>query len=266
MPVRKVSETEFHPAANLFPRMSAADYQELKSDIEKNGLQTPLTFWKGQLVDGRHRLQACEELGLQIDIWCEELDADKDPVEFALSLNLKRRHLSPSQLAMVVDKVRDMYDAEAEERKRQGGKTAGNGRKKDVENLPTPKQTQRSRDKAAATVGVSGKLADAARDVRKNGTPELAEAVESGEVSVTAAATVARHTPKSQQKDLVKSKQVKQAASEIRKRRQSASKVGKKIESAVSEFLSAEPEVKDAELLLSSIETVMQQIERFMSA
>lgn len=69
---------------------------------------------------------------------------------------------------MVADKVRDIYEAEGKERMSEGGKTAGNGRpKKGVENLPHPKTAgKKSRDKAAETVGVSGKLADAAKTPR----------------------------------------------------------------------------------------------------
>lgn len=217
----------FHPAANLFPEMRADEYQALKEDIRKNGLRSPIVFWRGQLIDGRHRIRACEELGIDWNFYAEETGADKDPVTEALSLNLHRRHLSPSQLAMVADKVRGIYDEEGKVAKSEGGKAAGNGRKKVVANLPQPKNTdKKSRDKAAEAVGISGKLADAAKKVRTKGTPELQKAVEAGEVAVTAAALVA-DLPQEKQSEIVANDEVKQVASDIRDEKKRAAAAAK---------------------------------------
>jgi hypothetical protein len=55
-----------HPAADLFPRMSAAELAELGKDIRKNGLISSLVLWQAsdnapvQLLDGRNRLDALE--------------------------------------------------------------------------------------------------------------------------------------------------------------------------------------------------------------
>src|SRR5262245_13868150 len=57
-----------HPAADLFPLMSADELKTLGEDIKKNGLQTPITVlvekrgdeWTYQLLEGRSRLDAIE--------------------------------------------------------------------------------------------------------------------------------------------------------------------------------------------------------------
>lgn len=220
----------FHPAANLFPEMRADEYQALKEDIRKNGLRSPIVFWRGQLIDGRHRIRACEELGIDWNFYAEETGADKDPVTEALSLNLHRRHLSPSQLSMVADKVRDIYDEEGRAAQSAGGgdKKSAKAKEKSVqENLPEPKKpAQQSRDKAAEAVGVSGKLADAAKKVRTKGTPELQKAVEAGEVAVTAAALVA-DLPQEKQSEIVANDEVKQAAADIRDEKKRAAAAAK---------------------------------------
>jgi ParB-like chromosome segregation protein Spo0J len=237
-------EFTIHPAADIFPRMSRDDFAKLKEDIRVNGLRSPIMFWRGQLIDGRHRIEACEELGVSWDNFAEEVGADRDPVTEALSLNLHRRHLNPSQLSMVADKVRGIYDEEGKAAKVEGGKTAGSGRKKVVANLPQPitempEHGHKSRDKAAAAVGVSGKLADAAKKVRAKGTPELQQAVESGEVAVTAAALVA-DLPKEKQTEIVASDAVKDAASDIREEKRRAAAAAKGAdEQAVKALLSA---------------------------
>jgi len=215
-------EIKIHPAATLFPQMSEGEFAKLKEDIRINGLRSPIVFWRGQLIDGRHRIQACEELGIMWDNFAEEADADQDPVKVALSLNLHRRHLNPSQLSMVADKVRGIYDEEGKAAKAEGQKSGGRGKKKNSpENLPESKTPKDSRDKAAESVGVSGKLADAAKKVRAKGTPELQAAVESGEVAVTAAALVA-DLPQEKQAEIVSRDEVKDAAAAIREEKRKA--------------------------------------------
>lgn len=210
-----IPDPVYHPVIELFPPMSDADFQDLKADIAKNGLKTEIAVWKGQLIDGRHRVRALIELGIDWRRKAIEVDDDADPVEYALSCNLKRRHLNTSQLAMVADKVRGIYDEECAETKRA---TEGRPSKsKPKENLPEDKKSgNQARDKAAATVGVSGKLADAARTVRKMGTPELAKAVESGDVAVTAAAEIAKTLPPAKQVEAVKSGTVAKEAAKVR--------------------------------------------------
>ncbi len=89
---------EIHPAANVFPVMDEESFQLLKADIEKNGQCEAVVLHDGKLVDGRHRLRACRELG--IDPLYSELGPDADPVAFILSANLHRRHLRTSQRAL----------------------------------------------------------------------------------------------------------------------------------------------------------------------
>jgi hypothetical protein len=113
-----------HPAADLFPPMSAAELKELASDIWKNGLRAPIVGWassEGQfLLDGRNRLDALAQLGLLYETidhhvglkkWGGEQWSDRpggriesecefknfhygDPYAIALSLNVHRRHLT----------------------------------------------------------------------------------------------------------------------------------------------------------------------------
>ena len=89
-------ETELtsHPAADIFPQMNASDYRKLKADIEKNRLHEEIITYKGQILDGRHRYRACTEAG--IDTRFRNYEGD-DPLGFVLSINLHRRHLSPSR-------------------------------------------------------------------------------------------------------------------------------------------------------------------------
>lgn len=54
-----------HPIAALLPDMSGEEYGALRDDIRANGLLVPITTHDGQVLDGRHRLRACRELGIE---------------------------------------------------------------------------------------------------------------------------------------------------------------------------------------------------------
>lgn len=196
-----MNDFTIHPAANLFPTMTDEELQGLIQDIRDNGQREDATIWNGQLIDGRNRLSACNSLGIELE--CCELDGDYDPIKWVLSHNLHRRHLTPSQKAQVAVKLKKMLEPEAKERKRDGGKQAGNGRpKKDAAKLPQAKREPDSRTQAAAMLGISGKLVDAAEKVETKGTPELNAAVASGKVSVSRAAKIA-DAPKDKQAELM---------------------------------------------------------------
>jgi len=192
---------EIHPIADIFPMMAADEFEGLKKDIVEFGVREPMTMWNNKLIDGRNRMAACVELKIDWESHLCELDSDQDPVTWILSHNLHRRHLSQSQKSLVAARIRDYYDDAAKDRQKL---SEGRG-KKGVEKLPPVK----SRDAAGAAVGVSGKLVDAATTVLEHGSKELVAKVESGDVSVTKAAKVAREVPKQEQVKAIESPQPK---------------------------------------------------------
>lgn len=190
------SEIEVHPICAAFPMMTGDEFDELLADMQKHGQREPVTYWRGQLIDGRNRLKACEVLNIEPDT-CE-LDACEDGVSWIVSQNLHRRHLTPSQKAMVAQSIREHYDAEAANRKAEGQRRGAATTKGLVEILPPSDDRAKARDKAGEAVGVSGKLVDAAKKVVEAGIPELSEAVTAGKVAVSRAAKIADLPPAEQ--------------------------------------------------------------------
>ncbi|MCC6492063.1 MAG: hypothetical protein IT424_03475 [Pirellulales bacterium] len=192
-----VEEYEIHPAANIFPMMPAAELQELADDIRVNGQREPIVYFQGKLLDGRNRVEACAIAGVEPDaceIDEEDIAGNKfDAVAYVLSTNLHRRHLDESQRAMIGLEVEKYHATLAKERQREAG---GDRRAKAlVALLPPAPEKGRSRDKAAAAVGVSPRLVSFAKRVAQDGAPELAAAVSSGKVSVSVAAKLAKAVP-----------------------------------------------------------------------
>jgi ParB-like chromosome segregation protein Spo0J len=59
---------EPHALAKLFPPMRPYEYEELKADIARNGLQVPIVLYEERILDGRNRYLACKELGILLEL------------------------------------------------------------------------------------------------------------------------------------------------------------------------------------------------------
>lgn len=96
-----MSRIEAHPDAAIFPMMSADELADLAADIKENGQRFPIIIgpYEGRevIVDGRNRYEACEIAG--VDPKFEKLNGH-EPKSFILSMNVQRRHMTPSQLAV----------------------------------------------------------------------------------------------------------------------------------------------------------------------
>jgi ParB-like chromosome segregation protein Spo0J len=98
------AEVEVHPLADVFPLIEGSEFEELVDDIRRNGLRTPILLdAEGRLLDGRNRLRACRAAGVepQFETWTGTGSVAK----LIISLNLRRRHLSESQRAMMAARM-----------------------------------------------------------------------------------------------------------------------------------------------------------------
>jgi DNA modification methylase len=160
----KIGQYEIHPFAELFPPMPDDQYQALKADIAENGQSEDIIIWQDKLIDGRHRLRACLELGIQPDT--AELDDASDPYIYVISHNLHRRHLSTSQRSMVAAKLATL-------------KKGGDRKSEDFKG-----QICTSIDEAALQLNVSPRSVKTAKQVIEHGSKAIVDAVESGEITV----------------------------------------------------------------------------------
>lgn len=87
-----------HAYATIFPPLGEAELQDLATDIAENGLLEPLTIYEGAILDGRNRAAACEIADIEPATILYQGD---DPLGFVISKNLRRRHLSTSQRAII---------------------------------------------------------------------------------------------------------------------------------------------------------------------
>lgn len=80
----------------VMPDLSEERYEELKADIEANGVLVPIEYdEKGNLLDGHHRKRICDELGIKdFPSVVRYGMTEHEKIQHARRLNLNRRHIS----------------------------------------------------------------------------------------------------------------------------------------------------------------------------
>ena len=173
-----------HPLATIIPPMSADDLSQLTEDIRAHGQRVPIVLLDGLILDGRHRYKAC--IAARVIPQTRELTkAEGDPLAFVISQNVKRRHLNESQRAMVAAAVASLP----------------NGVRKDRQAVQTCTAT--TLEESADMLNVSRRSVCAAKGVLNHGTPELVDAVRSGDMTVAQASKLIR-SPAEEQNEVVR--------------------------------------------------------------
>lgn len=246
---------EFHELCNLLPEMTDEQFAALKNDIQVNGLLHPVTTYHGYVLDGKHRLRACEALGIEPRF--EEYTGD-DPAGFVLSENVHRRHLSKGQAAIAAAKLKEYYAKEAKERM-----TAGINQHSPVQKFAQGEKGK-ARDKAGEQFGVSGATVDDAEVVLKNGAPELVKKVAMGEISVNQGRKIAEMRDKKRQVQIASLPSASARSHEIQKS-VNRSTSQKKVDLAAKTSIittDVSPGTTLVKTMLSRLEVMANEIER----
>jgi len=166
---------EYHKIADLFPMMSNEEYKSLVDDIRQNGQMEPIIIYEDKILDGRNRYKACLELGLKPKM----IDFNgNNPLSFVISKNLKRRHLTASQQAVIALEVLPMLEEEAKKRQYAGV----NQYSREVALVPQG-SNGKSRDKAAELFGIGKRYISDAKMISQKA-PEMLDEIRSGEKTI----------------------------------------------------------------------------------
>lgn len=188
----------FHPLADLFPLTEGEEFDALVADIKANGLREKITIHDGKILDGRNRYRAAIAAGLLkasdkiakgnvlfIRFFEDLLPDDGAPLDFVISKNLHRRHLNESQRAMAAAKLANL-DA---------------GRPKQTsQNCDNAQICAVSQADAAERLNVSRRSVQHATVVQDRGSDDLRQAVERGQLAVSAAAKASSFAPEVQKR------------------------------------------------------------------
>jgi len=191
-PVAAGYTVKIHPAADALPMLEDDAAASLLADVKAHGLRERIKIWIDQdretlwLVDGRNRTRAAASAGLKCDSVVEwvSFDDDAEVARYVFSLNLERRHLSTSQRAMAGARLLPMFEEAA--RARQGARSDLTSAQ-----ICTEVRVHRADEEAAAALNTSARSVASAKKVLTDA-PELAPLVDAGQLSVSAAAALAK--------------------------------------------------------------------------
>jgi hypothetical protein len=175
---------ERHELCSLFPELDDEALLALKIDIRDNGQIHPIVTYDGKILDGWNRWRCCKALKIKPKM--EPLPDGDSPVDFVISMNVKRRHLNASQLALVGQALLEYEEQEAAKRKAEAI-VASNVRRADkpiagkvtVNGPPKPAERAEAREVVAKKLGISAKTISDAKLVKERA-PEMVEKIMRG--------------------------------------------------------------------------------------
>lgn len=167
-----------HPLSSAYPSMTDVEFAALVEDIRAHGQRDPVTLFDGMVLDGWHRYQACNEVGVA----CRTIAFDgSDPAAFVISKNSHRRQLTESQRAATIVAVHEWRES--------GGVTRVTPAKTAGGDTCRPSATVRQ---MAEEAGVDERTIQRAKQAHAAG---LGDAVRDGLVSANKAAAIAKADP-----------------------------------------------------------------------
>ncbi len=174
---------DLHPITHLFPAMTPDEFAALKADIAEHGQREPIWTSRGQIVDGRNRWRACEELGLAPKT--REWNGEGSLAAFVVSLNLQRRHLTSSQKAAVALDLLPWLEREAK------GRQGARADLRDIPQIFAEGDGAEAREQAAKLAGTNRQYVSDAKKLQ-NEAPTLLEAVRVGTLTLPEAKKAAQ--------------------------------------------------------------------------
>ena len=200
--LKKVPDLALHPLCEIIPPCTDEEFKELKEDNKKNGLQIPIKIFENKILDGRSRHKACVELekeGLSVEFRKEYFTGNAGnanaAIEYVISMNVKRRHLSASQRALIATRLVNSSV---------GG---------DRHSVKLPNEI--TQDKVATLAGVATKTVTDAAKVLNASRPDLISKVLTGELAVDKAAKEVREEERIKQGKTPRRKSPKQDTTTI---------------------------------------------------
>lgn len=189
----------FHAYSEIFPLLEGAALDELAADIKAFGLREPIWTYQGQILDGRNRWLACQQV--HVDPQCRTYKGtDAGALALVISANMRRRDLTPEQRALAAARVSTL----------RVGSNQHSSKKAALPDEGGSRGANLSVAEAAAQFDVSTAAVKRAKQVIADGSKPLQKAVESGEVSLRRAAAV-MDKPKREQLAAAKAKPEKAA-------------------------------------------------------
>lgn len=164
-----------HPFTEYWPLLSGENFERFKADIAAQGQKLPILTYRDQILDGRNRERACEEIGVAPRYEDSGARSDEEAIGLVVSLNEHRRHLSEDERLFAAARLAQLENGTNQYRPKIMGPSKEGPSLKTVITL----------EKAAKLMEVSHGSATRAKAILRYGTKEDEEDVVKGRVSIT---------------------------------------------------------------------------------
>lgn len=95
----ELKKYKYHKLSNIFPLMEGENFDGFVEDMRLHGQLEIGVLFEGKILDGRNRYRACQILEIPFD--CKELPDGVSALDYVISINLHRRHLTTAQRAAI---------------------------------------------------------------------------------------------------------------------------------------------------------------------
>jgi ParB-like chromosome segregation protein Spo0J len=187
----EVDRLKPHPLSHeLFGDMPEVDMVDLKQSIQKRGLQHMIEVdMQGRVICGSQRLRAIRELGWRVvEVQKrDDLETEEEIEEHLIRDNTERRHLSAMQRYRAAKHLENLYSKETK---------VGRPKKEEDSTEEKSLSTERNltaQEKAAKDMDMSGATMHRLKKIQESGRTDIIEAVDKGDLSVSAGHAALRH-------------------------------------------------------------------------
>jgi hypothetical protein len=207
VPAKK--KLKVHPLAARFPMLDQETLDDMKRSIGRDGQHQPGVLDEDdQLLDGRMRKSACDELGKSFLCIRREFADEDSKQRFILSINKDRRQFNHDQsAALIIDLYYEAFELEGKQAMIEGGAKGGKAKGKGSGDSPEASDGKRqvkfptTRERLRLELGVSDHRSKISIKLFKEA-HDLLEDVINGRLTLNQAAKALakRNTPPKQKK------------------------------------------------------------------
>jgi len=160
----------------MLPAFPDAEYGALKDSLAKHELYQPIDVnTHGTVLEGHHRLRACEELGVEPTVNVRDFDDNLKEKAFVLETNIVRRQLNSFQKIELSKPLQEL-EAELARKREVGGKA-----------LSSDELRGQARDIVAKRIGVSPTTYQRGLTLARDAPEELKRKLRNGSATINGA-------------------------------------------------------------------------------
>ena len=204
--------------------LTPVEYAALERSLLADGCRDALVLWRDVLIDGHNRYDICRKHNIPFrTVANDKFDSIEDVMLWVIDNNLARRSVSDFQRGMLALRKKEIVAARAAQRAaQQPAEAAPEQAAPEAADDPSDPPWS-TREDVAKAARVSANTLSQIERIRKTAAPELVDAVRSGTISVSAAASVASLPPEAQVAAVAGGrKELQQAARHVREQKAGA--------------------------------------------